>query len=142
LRLRVPPPGLAYSARAVLEKSQLVRTWRLTSSTRVGEDGTVSWPWGESPIGFVTYTPDWMSLHILSANRVPLNSAEDSYVSYAGTYAVVRETVLHHIHASSRPEWLGTTLVRRAELDGDTLRLSTVSGGPMWINEWTALSPG
>jgi hypothetical protein len=124
-----------------MEKGRLLRTWRLTRSARIGEDGAVTYPWGESPIGFVTYTADFMSLQIMSADRRPLTSVESSFVSYAGTYTVVGDTVFHHVHASSRSDWLGITLVRRAAFEGEALTLSSVNGRPSWINEWAPFTP-
>lgn len=129
----------------MVQRPELLGTWRLTSSTRVGEDGVSTRPWGDSPIGFITYTDDWMSVHIMSSDR-PSDSekaaAADTYVSYAGTYAVVDDEIHHHIQASSRPDWVGTTLVRRAALNGGALTLSSVSGGLTWTNEWTPFIPG
>jgi len=144
-RLQCPAPnsGEVYCP-WVVQRSELVGTWRLTSSTRVGEDGVSTRPWGEAPIGFITYTDNWMSVHIMSSDR-PSDSekaaAGDTYVSYAGTYAVVDDEIHHHIQASSRPDWVGTILVRRAGLDGGALTLSSVSGGLTWTNEWTPFIP-
>jgi hypothetical protein len=120
-------------------------TWRLTSSIRVGEDGVSTKPWGESPIGFITYTDDWMSVHIMSSDRRSSGGgqpAPEPYVSYTGPYEITGDEVHHHIQASSRPDWVGTTLMRRVELNGGALKLSSVAGGPTWTNEWAHLEAG
>lgn len=136
--------GKRYIAPAVIQRPELVGTWRLTSSTTVGENGVSTRPWGDSPIGFLTYTDDWMSVHIMSPDHLSKSdkaAGGDTYVSYAGTYAVMGDEIHHHIEASSRPDLVGTTQVRRVVFKGRALTLSSVSGAPTWINEWTPLIP-
>jgi hypothetical protein len=96
---------------------------------------------GESPIGFVTYTTDWMSLQIMSADRELLKRVKSLFVSYAGTYTVVGDTVFHHVHASSRADWLGITLFGGQRSRVKTLTLSSVTGRPSWISEWAPFTP-
>lgn len=143
--------GSVYSANGMVEGSQLVGTWRLNKSTRVDENGRKTQPWGESAIGFITFTKDgWMSLNIQSRNRPIFDAghasagtpsekvaAFDSFISYAGRFDIVGDTIHNFVEASSFPNWVGTVLVRRTEIRGDSLTLTSVSDGPRWVNEWT-----
>lgn len=46
-----------------------------------------------------------------------------TYISYAGTYEVHEDYVLHHIEVSLFPNWVGGTQKRFFERDGDRLTL-------------------
>jgi len=49
--------------------------------------------------------------------------AAATYVSYAGTYKIVGDTVVHHVQASLYPDWVGTDLVRSYVFSDNRLTL-------------------
>ena len=95
-------------------------------------------PFGEAATGLLLYTPDgWMSAGIAraarprfdspSARHVPAErkrAAFDSYFHYQGRYRIRDGCVLHEVSDSLNPDFPGSTQLRKAALDGDSLVLS------------------
>jgi len=78
-----------------------------------------------------------MSVHLMNSDRARFNGiaqdegtvqekaeALNTYQGYAGTFEFVSGRVTHHITLSSFPNWVGTSIWRDVELDGDRLTLS------------------
>ena len=121
-------------------RSALVGTWRLLSAESIAE-GSPAYPWGQHPIGRLTYEASgWMAAQVgrkdcprLSSNDwTALNPDEYrraflSYLSYYGSYSVHGETVIHHLEGASIPDWVGTDQVRYFEFVGNCLKLRTPS---------------
>ncbi|WP_406502484.1 lipocalin-like domain-containing protein [Streptomyces sp. NBC_01602] len=121
-------------------RKTLVGAWRLVSykATAV-DDGNVIEPFGPQPQGLITYTPSGhMSAQIMRPLRprfrqgrleegLPeeLATAAGGYMAYGGTYEVPEDDfVVHHVELSLFPNWVGTTLARVADWDGNRLRLT------------------
>lgn len=105
--------------------TQLVGTWKLVSWTVMIGNGSVSFPYGKNPVGYLTYTSDGhMSAEIMNSDREQSNPslhaelacsqtipdadkvhAYNTYLSYCGRYTVDGETVTHHVNASLIPSW-------------------------------------
>ncbi|HMG25340.1 MAG TPA: lipocalin-like domain-containing protein [Acidimicrobiia bacterium] len=125
----------------MLKPDDLVGTWRLRSWKNTGSDGSVVDPLGENPVGFISYHDHgYMSVEIMAEGRTPFrdddvlggtpeerSAAISTYLGYAGPFEVRADegAVVHHIEVCSFPNWVGDAQVRFAELDGDTLTLST-----------------
>jgi hypothetical protein len=121
----------------------ILGTWKLvsvSSSTSDGERNAA--PFGPSPTGFLTYTPDGrMSAIISHGGRKPLlaggsapASAEQqaaqaeafrTFVAYAGRYTLKSDEVIHHVEVSFIQDWVGTDQVRPIKFEGERLVLST-----------------
>jgi Lipocalin-like domain len=134
----VPKADSPEAARAA--ENPLLGTWRLQSFVyEVIGTGTRFKPFGEHPIGFLSYSPDGRMYVILVAEDrpkphdvVPTDeekvNLEGSMVAYAGTYTVDREKVVHHVDVSWNEYWTGTDQVRFYKIDGDTLTITTAPG--------------
>ena len=121
-------------------ENPLLGTWRLQSFVyEVIGTGARSKPFGEHPIGFLSYSPDGRMYVILVAEDrpkphdvVPTDeekvTLDGSMVAYAGTYTVDREKVVHHVDVSWNEYWTGTDQVRFYKFDGDTLTITTAPG--------------
>ena len=119
----------------------LVGTWKLESSMFTGSDGSVTYPFGESPIGVVHYDSSGnMSVHLMRSDRArfgeddyklgddaEIRAAFEGMITYFGPYSIDEEAsrVTHHLEGCSFPNWEGTELSRHYAIDGDLLTLST-----------------
>lgn len=111
--------------------------WRLETWRKLGEGGTVSYPFGEKPLGTLIYTPDGhMAVQMLAAERASLDTdnalggtaderaaAYSSSLAYFGRYEVKGESVIHHVTGSSFPNWSMTTQERPFVCRGEELCL-------------------
>ena len=116
----------------------LVGTWRLAACA-LHDGERVDHPYGASPAGFLTYTPDGrMSVMFGDPDRLPLENPDwrqnadgdvaavaRTFIAYCGTYDLRDGEVSHHVAVSLIPNWIGQTLTRRVVLDGNTLTLAT-----------------
>ena len=143
----------------------LVGTWRLVDWTvTVGERSRR--PWRGKAIGLLTYTEDgrmWAALMATDRPDVPTKTlsaappkiraaAASGFVTYAGSYSVDGDDVVHHVEVSLLPNWVGTDERRHigwVETDNGTdLELTTpptdTDGGRVAIQrlQWTRLQPG
>lgn len=115
----------------------VVGVWKLLSLViEDGQTGKIVRPWGEKPVGRITYTKSGhMSAVIAADNRKPLDSKESAqedraqlystFTAYSGTYSINGETFTHYVDVSSDPSWMGTEQTRLAKLDNNTLTLTT-----------------
>jgi hypothetical protein len=139
----------------------LIGTWRLVEWTFTVDDSRPTRPWGGNPAGLLTYTADGrMSASLMSLGRpaaptrtlsaAPVDiraAAAAGYLSYAGSYSMDGDDVLHHIELSLMPNWVGKTERRHIEwmptAGGHDLVLSTpptrTDGGRTAVNRlrWT-----
>lgn len=140
-----PPEGAGSHADGLgdghdLRPDQLVGTWRLTDWEALGDEGDVSRPFGDGPLGYVVYTRDGRMITTISrASRAPIGgdllagpvgpraAAFGSFLAYSGTFRVEGHDVVHHVEMSLFPDWVGTEQRRHAQLaeGGSVLILST-----------------
>jgi hypothetical protein len=129
----------------------LVGRWSLRKF--ISRNGpAVNYPVGEAALGEILYTAaGGVSTHIVAAGRRRFESdglwdgsageyaaAFATYIGYYGTFEVHGDAVVHHIVASSFPNWAGSRQVRYAEVAGDTLVLRTEPmnvAGSVVVNE-------
>jgi hypothetical protein len=122
----------------MIRAADLVGSWRLLACELRG-DGAPLLPFGDAPVGYLTYTPSGhMQAAIMAAGR-PCFAAPDilrgsveeraraveGYLSYAGRYEVNGDRVAHLVEVSLFPNWIGERQERIATLTGDRLALST-----------------
>jgi len=116
-------------------EAQFVGTWDLVSVATRWPDGRVTAPWGDAPIGRLSYGADGrMSAQLMDARRNQADGrplAPDfaaNAASYFGAFSVdtVRRVVKHRVAASLRAVESGT-LERGYELRGDSLILTAAA---------------
>lgn len=114
-------------------------TWRLLDWTVTDENGRVTHPMGEAPVGVICYTPAvFVHVHIMRGDRVPHESADSmggteaedsrsakSHISYSGRWHLEGDKVIHDVTICSFPNWAPSRQERLWRLDGDHLELST-----------------
>lgn len=125
----------------------LLGTWKLISVTAIFPDGNINnEAFGTNPIGYITYTPEGKMMVIFSKSERPLlsgNSASpltaaihsvpieeraqafSSFNSYAGSYTLDGNKVIHHVEIASIPNRVGQSLIRSFKLDGNRVTLKT-----------------
>ena len=126
----------------MIDPTSLHGSWRLERFVITYDDGRPELhPFGEDATGLLTYTPDgWMSAILSRAGRPSLGvgglettgradaaskaAAFDSYLSYAGRWAVEGDAVVHRVTLALAPDAVGLDNVREAALDGDRLTLT------------------
>ena len=118
---------------------ELVGTWKMVSWKReVVATGDLVEPLGPNPIGYLWYQTDGrMTVLEVSDTRTsprgPVPTADekralfDSMLSYAGTYELDEDKVVHHVDISWNQAWTGTQQVRYYSLDGDILTIRSAA---------------
>jgi hypothetical protein len=125
-------------------KTALIGTWRLVEhrQERV-ESGEVSYPRGDHPRGYLTYTADGhFNVFNLPAKDdrptpkgVSPTDAESlglfkALTAYCGKYSFKdQSTVIHHVDIAWNETWGGTDQERRFVLQGDKL---VIENGPIF----------
>lgn len=109
---------------------RLVGTYRLLSFENFADDGEILQPFGAYPSGFAMYTAEgYMSAilmmrerqafpdgDILAAGDRERAEAFATSSAYAGRWEIVDDRIVHHLEATTYPNWTGTTQVREFEL--------------------------
>ena len=99
-------------------------------------------PLGAHPMGYLSYGADCRMYAILvaegrrrPAGDVPTDAEKielfDGMGSYAGTYTVEGDRVVHHVDISWNEVWTGTTQVRLFAMNGNILRLTACIPDPV-----------
>ena len=120
--------ALANTATAQDLQNQLIGTWDFVVAQVRAPDGKISFPFGESPKGMLSFTPDgrFMQIHVASdvpkiASNNRLTGTPEEYaeimrrsLSVFGTYTIdeAKRTVTYHIVSSSFPNWQGEAQTR------------------------------
>ena len=129
------------------DRSRLVGVWSLVSSTRRFADSRVEYPYGEKPVGRITYdsagrisaqlmrrarrctVPSGVNLVAGNAGDEEIREAAGGFAAYFGTFEVdeAAQTVIHHVEAALVPSWVGTDLKRNYRFEGNRLVLTATS---------------
>jgi len=122
---------------ALAGDNPLLGTWKLKSFVReVAATGERYNERGEHPNGYLSYSPDGRMYAIITwENRIkphdllPTNEErlelQRTMISYAGTYTLDAEKVIHHVDISWNQTWTGTDQVRFYKLQGNTLTITS-----------------
>lgn len=117
----------------------LVGTWKMVSWKReVVATGESEEPLGPNPIGYLCYQSDgrMIVLEVSDTRTSPRGAVPtadekrtlfDSMLSYAGTYELDEDKVVHHVDISWNQTWTGTEQVRYYRLDGDILTIRSAA---------------
>ncbi len=127
---------------------QFLGVWKLIAYRRKSGDGRVAYPFGEKPIGRITYdAAGRMSAQLMRPGRkstmavgvsyangaaadAELREAAGGFIAYFGTFDIdeASASVIHHVEACLVPSWVGHDLKRRYRFEGSRLMLSAVAG--------------
>ena len=122
---------------ALAGENPVLGTWKLKSFVReVTATGEKINQYGEHPSGYLGYSADGRMYAVITAdNRIKpsdVNLTDEQRVklhqtlqSYAGTYTVQADRVIHHVDISWNEAWTGTDQVRFFKLDGNILTITT-----------------
>ena len=127
-------------------QAAFVGVWKLLSSEFKQGDGASIFPLGDAPLGQIYYDAQgYMAAQLMRPDRPRLRSGDvsdtavahlkaafDGYTAYFGTYTIdeAAARVIHHVHGSLLPNWVGKDLVRFYEFSGDG-RILTLTTPPM-----------
>ncbi len=123
-------------------RAPFVGSWDLVSVENRATDGSVMRPFGATPRGRITYTPEgFMSAQVMRDARPAFSggaslfggsaaekaAAYEGYLAYYGHYAVdaAAGTVTHRIEGSLFPNWSGDAQTRHYRFTDDTLTLAS-----------------
>jgi hypothetical protein len=129
---------------AAAPRDRFLGVWRLIRCQRTYKDGRTDYPYGENPVGRITYDragrmsaqlmrPGRRStlppgVNLISGNASPeeVREAVNGFIAYFGTFDVdeAAQTVIHHVQASLVPSWVGTDLKRTYRFDANRLLLT------------------
>jgi Lipocalin-like domain len=130
-------------------RKRFVGAWRLLSF-EVSVQGNVAHPYGEHPIGRLTYDEAGrMSAQamrigressvddpgdVAGASYEELRQIADGYIGYYGSFTLDEEskTVIHHVECCTLPAWVGTEQRRQYEFTGAHLTLRADSAKLVW----------
>ena len=102
-------------------------TWTLGSWTSLKNGEPVGYPMGEDARGQIIYGDGHMSAFLMRAD-FPDSGGEitpDTFLSYAGTWSFADGRITHLVEFSSLAHWVGRSLVRYVERNGDEMFLRT-----------------
>jgi hypothetical protein len=128
-------------------RKRLLGVWQLLS-VEVKAEGKILYPYGENPIGRLTYDEAGRtSAHVMKLGRTSsvkdpgtvsqasdeeVRQIADGYIGYYGTFTVEGETLIHHIEACTLPAWIDTNQKRQYEFAGSQLVLKFASYRLVW----------
>ncbi len=129
------------------QNNPLLGTWKLISITAIFPNGNIDKEaFGANPIGYITYTIEGKMMVIfskgdralLSGNSaspltaaihgVPIEQRAEAFStfnSYAGSYSIDGNKVIHHVEIASIPNRIGKSLTRTFTLNGNQVTLKT-----------------
>ena len=125
-------------------RDQFVGVYQLISCERKFKDGRIEYPYGQKPVGRITYDKAGrMSAQLMQPGRrstvAPgitfsagttgcdeLRVAAESFIAYYGRFDIdeATTTVTHHVEACLVPSWVGTDLKRKYRFTARQLVLS------------------
>ncbi len=135
---------------AATDRTAINGTWDLVSFEQNEPDGNVSYPYGEMPVGRLTFDPaNRMSVFVMKPGRVAsvnttaqiptasaadLRQIADGFMAYYGDFHLdeTNKTLITNVEACTIPAWSGTEQKRTYELEGDTLALITPATKLTW----------
>ena len=128
-------------------RNQFIGVWRLVSCERTREDGRVDFPYGDDPLGRISYdeagrmsaqlmrrgrrTTVGPGMNLATAGEEEIREAVAGYAAYFGTFDVDEAAgmVIHHVEASLVPSWVGTDLRRKYRFFDNRLALTAALPG-------------
>jgi hypothetical protein len=116
-----------------MTKDKFLGTWKLKHFEIKHQNGSIDYPYGKHPIGYLIYHPDGHMAVTFMDSRKDFEKKIDqkkkiaafgSCISYAGPYEIIDDHIIHHVDVCSIPDWIGTDLKRKYQLTNNSLTLS------------------
>ncbi|MEL6462556.1 MAG: lipocalin-like domain-containing protein [Cyanobacteria bacterium J06621_15] len=129
------------------QNNPLIGTWKLISIKAIFPDGTIDdEAFGINPLGYINYTVEGKMMVIFSKSERPFlsgNSASpltnaihsvpieeraeafSTFNSYAGSYTLDGDKVIHHVEIASIPNRIGKSLTRIFTINENRVTLKT-----------------
>ncbi len=128
-------------------RQRFLGVWRLIRCESRFPDGRIEYPYGEKPVGRITYdkagrmsaqlmrpgrrasVPSGVGLVAGHATTEEIRDAVDGFASYFGTFDVDESTkiVTHHVQGCLVPTWVGTDLKRTYQFTANRLLLTATT---------------
>jgi hypothetical protein len=123
-----------------MAENPFIGAWRLVSFESRTEDGRARLPYGSAAQGYLAYTAKgYLCVAIMDATRPRFANVGDFVdgtpqeqitaakrnISYAGSYTIQDELIIHHVEVSLFPNWIGGDQGRFYEFSGNQLSLWT-----------------
>ena len=139
--------GCAAGVMGAAPRDRFLGVWKLIRCERKSKDGRVDYPYGEKPVGRITYDKAGRMSAILmrpgrrstvapgvsmiagNASTEEIRDAVNGFIAYFGTFDVDEsgKTVIHHVQACLVPSWVGTDLKRSYRFEGNRLMLTAAA---------------
>jgi hypothetical protein len=140
--------GLASAMQAApAARNRFIGVWSLISCERKSKDGRIDYPYGEKPVGRITYdkagrmsaqlmrpgrrstVAPGLSLLAGNASAEEIREAVNGFIAYFGTFDVDEssKSVVHHVQACLVPSWVGTDLKRAYSFNANRLALTAIT---------------
>lgn len=124
-----------FSLSANAGKNQFVGTWKLISIMQESSLGKKYDSYGKKPAGYISYATDGRMITIIvkDGRRKPIGKRVtaseamallNSMTSYAGTYTIKGDQIIHHVDISWNQSWTGTDQTRFYKFEGKHLILT------------------
>lgn len=137
-----------------MEKEKFIGTWELVKMHEKKKDKVLYKPYGDSPLGYITYTPEgFMHAILMKKNRSRLGvsmeslsnarktknvfkflkyikavinyyKASSSFVAYSGKFEIKGDEIFHNVTSSLVPDWIGQPLIREFSFLEDKMILT------------------
>ena len=123
--------------------NKFIGTWTLVRCIAIQQDGTISFPYGEKPVGQILYDTKGNVMVEITNQEIKKFSSENPFLgtpdeiipayngllAYYGKYKILADSsiIVHSITASSFPNWVGQDQARRFEFKNNNLILRTPS---------------
>ncbi len=138
-------------APVVNDRNSLNGVWQLVSFEQNEAGGNVSYPYGDMPIGRLTFdAAGHMSIFAMKPGRFAsvnttagitlasvddLRAIADGFIAYYGEFTVddTTKTLTTKVTAGTIPSWTDSEQKRAYELSGDTLALITPATKLTWM---------
>ncbi len=137
-------------------RDRFLGVWTLISCERKSADGRIDYPYGEKPVGRITYdkagrmsaqlmrpgrrstVPPGVSLIVGGASPEELREAVTGFIAYFGTFDVDEstQTVIHHVQSCLVPSWVGNDLKRTYRFNANRMTLTAKSAGSVTALVW------
>jgi hypothetical protein len=112
-------------------KERFIGAWKLVEYV-VNFEGQEEefFPYGKDPKGYLIYTSDYVSVHVMRSERVcneaPIEEkieAAENYGGYVGRYEISGDTVIHYPEVCGFVSFLQVSQVRQFQFIADQLIL-------------------
>jgi hypothetical protein len=103
-------------------QSRFYGTWKLVGVDRTDPESGEQLGLGAVQTGYICYTDEGRVMVLIS--RQEPDEEEATFTSYAGTWHIEGDAVIHTVEMATRKPWVGTRQVRHFVFEGNRLILT------------------